>query len=171
MSMQSPSSSIGIARNLDWDSIRSPGTVNLRLAAIRRLAFEAADSGLLNPEQTAGIRRVKGAKKLGVRLANWLLANEASALWELPGPLLCAPKPRCRSANWSRSNFCLDMSRFRRQRNIMRSGWLCRVASVSACQSDRRLRTPTAHIYFLHIIPALCARRVVRERSETPLKG
>lgn len=54
------------------------------LAAIRRLAYEAADSGLLSPEQTAGIRRVKGAKKLGVRLANWLLANEARALWELP---------------------------------------------------------------------------------------
>jgi site-specific recombinase XerD len=62
----------------------APGTVNLRLAAIRRLAYEAADSGLLSPEQAAGIRRVKGAKKLGVRVGNWLLANEARALWELP---------------------------------------------------------------------------------------
>jgi site-specific recombinase XerD len=60
------------------------GTVNLRLAAIRRLAYEAADSGLLSPEQAAGIRRVKGAKKLGFRVGNWLLANEARALWELP---------------------------------------------------------------------------------------
>jgi integrase len=62
----------------------APGTVNLRLAAIRRLAYEAADSGLLSPEQAAGIRRIKGAKKLGVRVGNWLLANEARALWELP---------------------------------------------------------------------------------------
>jgi site-specific recombinase XerD len=62
----------------------APGTVNLRLAAIRRLAYEAADCGLLSPEQAAGIRRVKGAKKLGVRVGNWLLANEAQALWELP---------------------------------------------------------------------------------------
>jgi site-specific recombinase XerD len=62
----------------------APGTVNLRLAAIRRLAYEAADSGLLSPEQVAGIRRIKGAKKLGVRVGNWLLANEARALWELP---------------------------------------------------------------------------------------
>jgi len=62
----------------------APGTVNLRLAAIRRLAYEAADSGLLSPEQAAGIRRVKGAKKLGVRVGNWLLANEARALGELP---------------------------------------------------------------------------------------
>jgi site-specific recombinase XerD len=62
----------------------APGTVNLRLAAIRRLAYEAADSGLLSPEQAAGIRCVKGAKKLGVRVGNWLPANEARALWELP---------------------------------------------------------------------------------------
>ena len=62
----------------------APGTVNLRLAAIRRLAYEAADSGLLSLEQAAGIRRVKGAKKLGVRVGNWLLADEARALWEWP---------------------------------------------------------------------------------------
>lgn len=60
------------------------GTVNLRLAAVRRLAYEAADSGLLSPEQAAGIRRVKGAKKLGVRVGNWLLADEARQLWEMP---------------------------------------------------------------------------------------
>jgi len=55
-------------------------TINLRLAAVRRLAYEAADTGLLSPELAAGIRRVKGAKKLGVRLGNWLSPNEAKAL-------------------------------------------------------------------------------------------
>ena len=50
----------------------APGTINGRLAAVRRLAYEAADCGLLSPELAAGIRRVKGAKKLGVRLGNWL---------------------------------------------------------------------------------------------------
>jgi len=49
------------------------GTVNQRLAAVRRLAYEAADSGLLSPELAAGIRRVKGVKALGTRLGNWLL--------------------------------------------------------------------------------------------------
>jgi hypothetical protein len=34
------------------------GTINQRLAAVRRLAYEAADSGLLSPELAAGIRRV-----------------------------------------------------------------------------------------------------------------
>jgi hypothetical protein len=46
------------------------GTINGRLAAVRRLAYEAADAGLLSPELAAGIRRVKGVKKLGVRLGN-----------------------------------------------------------------------------------------------------
>src|SRR3974390_1490473 len=45
----------------------APGTINGRLAAVRRLAYEAADSGLLSPDLAAGVRRVKGGKKLGVR--------------------------------------------------------------------------------------------------------
>jgi hypothetical protein len=60
------------------------GTVNGRLAAVRRLAYEAADAGLLSPELAAGIRRVKGAKKLGLRLGNWLTAEEARRFWQSP---------------------------------------------------------------------------------------
>jgi site-specific recombinase XerC len=60
------------------------GTINGRLAAVRRLAYEAADAGLLSPELAAGIRRVKGVKKLGVRLGNWLTAEEARRLWQAP---------------------------------------------------------------------------------------
>ena len=60
------------------------GTINVRLAAVRRLAYEAADAGLLSPELAAGIRRVKGVKKLGARLGNWLSLNEARALWQGP---------------------------------------------------------------------------------------
>jgi site-specific recombinase XerD len=62
----------------------APGTINVRLAAVRRLAYEAADTGLLSPELAAGIRRVKGSKKLGMRLGNWLTANEARSLWQMP---------------------------------------------------------------------------------------
>ncbi len=62
----------------------APGTINVRLAAVRRLAYEASDSGLLSPELAAGIRRVKGAKKLGVRLGKWLTADEARSLCQLP---------------------------------------------------------------------------------------
>ncbi len=52
-------------------------TINLRLAAVRRVAFEAADSGLLSPELAAGIRRVKGVRRIGVRVENWLTAEQA----------------------------------------------------------------------------------------------
>src|SRR5713226_4677790 len=62
----------------------APGTINLRLGAVRRLAYEASDCGLLSPELAAGIRRVKGLKKLGVRLGNWLSSDEARALWQFP---------------------------------------------------------------------------------------
>ena len=58
----------------------SASSINLRLAAVRRLAFEAADTGLLSPELAAGIQRVKGAKKVGMRLGNWLTAEQCKAL-------------------------------------------------------------------------------------------
>jgi len=62
----------------------APGTVNLRLGAVRRLACEAADCGLLSADLAAGIRRVKGVKKLGMRLGNWLTAEQSQALWQAP---------------------------------------------------------------------------------------
>jgi integrase len=64
----------------------APGTINGRLAAVRRLAYEAADAGLLSPELAASIRRVKGVRKLGVRLGNWLTAEEARRFWQAPSP-------------------------------------------------------------------------------------
>jgi len=57
-----------------------PSTINLRLAAVRRLAYEASDCGLLSPDLAAGNRRVKGARRLGVRIGNWLTAEEGRRL-------------------------------------------------------------------------------------------
>jgi integrase len=68
------------------EQLLAAGTINVRLAAVRRLAYEAAGNGLLSPELAAGIRRVKGAKKQEMRLGNWLSATEARALWQLPNP-------------------------------------------------------------------------------------
>lgn len=62
----------------------APSTINLRLGAVRRLAYEAAECGLLSADLAAGIRRVKGVKKLGVRLGNWLTAEQGHALWQAP---------------------------------------------------------------------------------------
>jgi len=53
-------------------------TINQQLAAVRRLAHEAADAGLLSPELAAGISRVKGVKQLGFRSGNWLSAVQSS---------------------------------------------------------------------------------------------
>jgi len=58
----------------------APATINLRLAAVRRIAYEAADAGLLSPELAAGIRRVKGVRRIGVRLGNWLTPEQSRRL-------------------------------------------------------------------------------------------
>jgi hypothetical protein len=58
------------------------GTVNQRLGAVRRLAYEATDSGLLSPELATGIRRVKGMKQLGARTGNRLTQDQARLLLE-----------------------------------------------------------------------------------------
>src|SRR5258707_13139591 len=69
----------------------SASTVNQRLAAVRRLAYEAPDSGLLSPELAAGMRRVKGVKQLGSRLGNWLSSDQAKLLLEkAEGEELCS---------------------------------------------------------------------------------
>jgi site-specific recombinase XerD len=62
----------------------APSTINVRLAAVRRLAYEASDTGLLSPELAAGIRRVKGAKRLGVRIGNWLTVEQSKTLLRQP---------------------------------------------------------------------------------------
>ena len=64
----------------------APGTINLRLGSVRRLAYEAADCGLLSPDLAAGIRRVKGMKNLGVRLGNWMTSEQSQTLWQAPDP-------------------------------------------------------------------------------------
>ena len=65
----------------------APATINLRLAAIRRVAYEAADAGLLSPELAASIRRVKGVRRLGVRLGNWLTPEQGRRLLRTEAPL------------------------------------------------------------------------------------
>lgn len=62
----------------------APGTINLRLGAVRRLAYEASDCRLLSPDLAADIRRVKGVKKISVRLGNWLTPEQSGRLWNTP---------------------------------------------------------------------------------------
>ncbi len=62
----------------------APSSINVQLAALRRLASEAADRGLLAPDVAAGIAQVKGAKRTGDRRGNWLSREQAQKLLRLP---------------------------------------------------------------------------------------
>ena len=62
----------------------SPATVNQRMSAIRKLAQEAADNGVLDQTMANGIARVKGVKQQGVRTGNWLDRDQAQELINSP---------------------------------------------------------------------------------------
>jgi integrase len=59
-------------------------SINVRITAVRKLAVEAADNGLLAPELASGITRVKGVASKGVRLGNWLTVRQAQTLLNAP---------------------------------------------------------------------------------------
>src|ERR1700726_4167426 len=59
-------------------------SIIIRMSAIRKLAGEAADNGLLAPELAAGIARVKSVKSTGIRTGNWLSLQQAQALLTAP---------------------------------------------------------------------------------------
>jgi site-specific recombinase XerD len=59
-------------------------SINVRITAVRKLAVEAADNGLLAPELASGITRVKGVASKGVRLGNWLTIEQAQTLLNTP---------------------------------------------------------------------------------------
>lgn len=63
---------------------RGAGSINQRLVAIRKLAREAADNGLIDQATAAAIGRAEGVRKEGRRLGNWLTRDQAQALLELP---------------------------------------------------------------------------------------
>src|ERR1700722_9543075 len=59
-------------------------SINVRITAVRKLAVEAADNGLLAPELAAGITRIKGVRSKGVRVGNWLSIRQAQTLLNTP---------------------------------------------------------------------------------------
>ena len=64
----------------------SAASINLALAALRKLASEAASNELLAPEAAAAILSVGGARRTGVRTGNWLTLTQAQQLLEAPDP-------------------------------------------------------------------------------------
>lgn len=62
----------------------SSATVNLRLAALRALAREAVESGVLPAATAFGISSIKGVKMRGARLGQWLPAPQMQEVIALP---------------------------------------------------------------------------------------
>jgi site-specific recombinase XerD len=58
----------------------APSSINVQLAALRKLAMEAADNGLLDPAVASAVGRVKGAPQKGRRIGRWLNREEAGLL-------------------------------------------------------------------------------------------
>ena len=63
---------------------KSRSSINQALSAIRKLAEEAADNGLVPPTLAYGVERVKGVKQEGIRAGNWLTKEEAEKLVNTP---------------------------------------------------------------------------------------
>lgn len=64
----------------------APSSINQRLAALRKLAREAAANGWLDAETAAAIDQMPGVKEQGVRSGNWLTKQQAAALLHAPDP-------------------------------------------------------------------------------------
>ena len=62
-------------------------SIIIRMSAIRKLAAEAADNGLLAPELAAGISRVKSAKTQGIRIGNLVVTSPSPGSTQRPGHL------------------------------------------------------------------------------------
>jgi site-specific recombinase XerD len=62
----------------------SASSINQRLTAIRKLALEAADNGLIDQATAQAISRVDGVRSEGKRLGNWLSKEQAQALINAP---------------------------------------------------------------------------------------
>lgn len=63
----------------------APSSINVQLSAIRALAREGADNGLIDSNIAGGIDRVKGVHQAGTRLGHWLTGAQAEELIDAPG--------------------------------------------------------------------------------------
>lgn len=75
---------INAYREYMLQSGKSRSSINQALSAIRKLATEAADNGLVPPTLAYGVERVKGVKQEGVRAGNWLTTEQAQYLINTP---------------------------------------------------------------------------------------
>ena len=61
-----------------------PSTVNVRLAAARKMVHEARRNGMLGTEEAADLTEVPNVRQQGTRLGNWLTREQARELLRVP---------------------------------------------------------------------------------------
>jgi hypothetical protein len=132
----------------------APSTINLRLAAIRRLAYEASDCGLLSPDLAAGIRRVKGVRRLGVRVGNWLTAEARAQPIESSTVRLAIS----RRATFPQYVRCVCLS-------PLRPCSQCRSSCPYPCEACRT-RLPRSHLCEAESTDALARGALLRSSDE-----
>ena len=62
----------------------SPSTINVRLAAVRKLVGEARRNGILDAEQASELADVPNVRLQGRRMGNWLTRDQAKELLAVP---------------------------------------------------------------------------------------
>ncbi len=62
----------------------APSTVNVRLAAVRKMVTEAKRNGLLSQGEAASLTDVPNIRQKGTRLGNWLTKEQARELLAVP---------------------------------------------------------------------------------------
>jgi len=62
----------------------APSSINVHLSALRKLAREAVDNGLLTTDFSISLSKIKYVKRLGVRAGNWLSKEKAQVLLLAP---------------------------------------------------------------------------------------
>ena len=62
----------------------APSTVNVRLAAVRKMVTEAKRNGLLSSEEASNLTGVPNVRQRGTRLGNWLTREQARELLQVP---------------------------------------------------------------------------------------
>src|SRR6185437_13375646 len=107
--------------------------------------------GLLSPELAAGIRRVKGVKKLGVRLGNWLSSEEAASGWRAwPAIRTFASRQNCFNPSRTRKsqhptmNANLKKVLLQSRKRIAWAHCYCSSRGYQGLSGESRLRHPAA---------------------------
>ena len=62
----------------------APSTINVRLAAVRKMVNEAKRNGMLSAEEAASLTDVPNIRQSGKRLGNWLTKEQARELLAVP---------------------------------------------------------------------------------------